>query len=149
MDELTEIKELKKGEIVFKTQDPANHLFLVKSGQILCFRREHQRIYPIGMYEEGGIFGEDSVLAGKFYQYFAICMEDTTLVPVGRKDFETYLNSTNKWVGKLSGVLAKRVAESQALISEHKVVHETITRGDEFTPEQESFIFNSLKKINV
>lgn len=146
---MEQIKKFEKGSVVFKIQENANHFYIVKSGQVICFRREHQRIYPIGYFGPGEIFGEDSVMAGKFYQYFALCMEDSELVEVNRKDFDAYIDSTNKWVGKLSSVLAKRVAESQAYISEHKVIHECLMGGEEFTPEMESFIVSSLKKINV
>lgn len=146
---MEQIKKFEKGDLVFKTQENASHFYIVKSGQVLCFRREHQRIFPIGNYGPGDIFGEDSVMAGKFYQYFAICTDDSELVEVSRKDFDSYIDSTNKWVGRLSSVLAKRVAESQAYVSEHKVTHECLMNGDEFTPELENFVFNSLKKFNV
>jgi CRP/FNR family transcriptional regulator, cyclic AMP receptor protein len=56
------LKHLKPGEILFMKGEPANSMYLVKSGVIRILKREGSTMQELAQLESGELFGEMAIL---------------------------------------------------------------------------------------
>ena len=124
-------------KLLFKEGDPATDLYLVKTGRILCLKKSKDRLIPIFIAKEQDIVGEVAMVDNGVYQYSAISLGDTELVPVPHAHFEDAFIKSPEWIKILSELMVNRHAKTTNLIAENRVLSPLVISDEEYTAEIE------------
>lgn len=116
IDELSEMKPVKKGTIILSPDKPIEALFFLKEGQVRLFRMNHHgKQFTVDVLTSGNIFGETSTLSLTDDQIYAEAMTDTYLCIIGRTDFEGFIERNPKIALKFINILSNRLKEVYSL----------------------------------
>ncbi|MGE7183224.1 Crp/Fnr family transcriptional regulator [Peribacillus sp. NPDC006672] len=116
IEELSEMKPVKKGTIILSPDKPIEALFFLKKGQVRLFRMNHHgKQFTVDILTSGNIFGETSTLSLTDDQVYAEAMTDTYLCMIGRNDFEGFLERNPKIALKFINILSNRLKEVYSL----------------------------------
>jgi CRP/FNR family transcriptional regulator, cyclic AMP receptor protein len=137
------LKTIKRDQILFKEGDKADRLILVKSGKILCLRRTKERLVPVHCCEAEGIVGEEALVTGRPHSYSAIALQDSVVIEIQGKTISALLKVTPKWLSGLMQTLATRIIDTEALLADQNIIHDSLSGGKTLSPEEE----NKLKKL--
>jgi CRP/FNR family transcriptional regulator, cyclic AMP receptor protein len=99
------IRSFKAGETIFNEGDPAQELFVVKSGSV-DIRLGNRVLETV---TENGIFGEMALIDSAPRSATALAATDVELVPVGEKQFLFLVSQTPFFALKVMRVLAGRL----------------------------------------
>jgi len=97
------------GQMVFCEFEPGEELFIIKKGKV-----EIQKIVPpeeilLSILREGDIFGELSIVSSAPRSATAICVGETTLLPVSRASLSSVFQKSPATVGRILGALSQRL----------------------------------------
>jgi CRP/FNR family transcriptional regulator, cyclic AMP receptor protein len=106
------VRSYKAGDIIFKEGDPAEELFVVKTGSVEI--RLGDRV--LDTLPERSIFGEMALIDRGPRSATAVAATDATLVPVGEKQFLFLVSGTPYFALNLMRVLVRRLRSSNAII---------------------------------
>ncbi|TPV46758.1 Crp/Fnr family transcriptional regulator [Bacillus dicomae] len=116
VEELSEMKPVKKGTIILSPDKPIEALFFLKKGQVRLFRMNHHgKQFTVDILTSGNIFGETSTLSLTDDQVYAEAMTDTYLCMIERKDFEGFIERNPKIALKFINILSNRLKEVYSL----------------------------------
>lgn len=116
VEELSEMKPVKKGTIILSPDKPMEALFFLKKGQIRLFRMNHHgKQFTVDILTSGNIFGETSTLSLTDDQVYAEAMTDTYLCMIERNDFEEFIERNPKIALKFINILSNRLKEVYSL----------------------------------
>ena len=94
-DELTRISKIiqklkfKKGDYVFKEKDDTKGLYLVHSGKVEIAKVTSDGWkQTLAVFEKGHFFGELSILEKRRHEAYAIALENTEIMLIGKEGFE-------------------------------------------------------------
>jgi signal transduction histidine kinase len=86
------VRQLRKGEVIFREGDPGNSLYLVGKGSVLISRQsEDGEAETVGLIESDNFFGATALLAKEPRSTMAIAAEPTVLGTVKEKTFQQIL----------------------------------------------------------
>jgi CRP-like cAMP-binding protein len=105
-------RNYKAGEIIFREGDPAEELFVVKSGTVEI--RLGNRL--LDTLPERSIFGEMALIDHGPRSATAVAATDSTLVPVGEKQFLLMVSRTPYFALNVMRVLVQRLRTSNTII---------------------------------
>ena len=106
------VRDYKAGDVIFKEGDPAEELFVVKSGTVEI--RLGNRL--LDTLPERSIFGEMALIDHGPRSATAIAATDVTLVPVGEKQFLFLVSRTPYFALNVMRVLVQRLRTSNTVI---------------------------------
>jgi CRP/FNR family transcriptional regulator, cyclic AMP receptor protein len=106
------VRSFKAGEVIFKEGDPAEELFIVKSGSVEI----HLGNRLLDTLPERSIFGEMALIDRSPRSATAVAATETTLVPVGEKQFLFLVSRTPHFALNVMRVLAQRLRVSNSVI---------------------------------
>jgi CRP/FNR family transcriptional regulator, cyclic AMP receptor protein len=106
------VREFKAGDVIFREGDPAEELFIVKSGTVEV--RVGNRL--LDTLPERSIFGEMALIDRGPRSATAVAATDATLVPVGEKQFLFLVTRTPYFALNVMRVLAQRLRTSNTVI---------------------------------
>jgi len=106
------VRDYKAGDVIFKEGDPAEELFVVKSGTVEI--RLGNRL--LDTLPERSIFGEMALIDHGPRSATAIAATDATLVPVGEKQFLFLVSRTPHFALNVMRVLVQRLRTSNTAI---------------------------------
>ncbi|MBH0320533.1 Crp/Fnr family transcriptional regulator [Bacillus cereus] len=116
VEELSEMKPVKKGTIILSPDKPIEALFFLKKGQVRLFRMNHHgKQFTVDILTSGNIFGETSTLSLTNDQVYAEAMTDTYLCIIARNDFEGFIERNPKIALKFINILSNRLKEVYSL----------------------------------
>jgi CRP/FNR family cyclic AMP-dependent transcriptional regulator len=98
-------RSAKAGEIIFKEGDDAEHLFVIKSGQV----RIQLGNRTLSELSANSIFGEMALIDDAPRSATAIAITDVELVPIAEKQFLFLVSQTPFFALKVMRVLAGRL----------------------------------------
>ena len=98
-------RSAKAGEIIFKEGDEAEHLFVIKSGQI-SIQLGNRTLSELSA---NSIFGEMALIDDAPRSATAIAITDVELVPIAEKQFLFLVSQTPFFALKVMRVLARRL----------------------------------------
>jgi CRP/FNR family transcriptional regulator, cyclic AMP receptor protein len=104
-------RTFRAGEVIFREGDPAQELYVVKSGSIEV--RHGNRL--LETLSEGGIVGEMALIDAAPRSATVIAKTDTTLVPVGEKQFLFMVSHTPHFALNVMRVLARRLRATRGV----------------------------------
>ena len=99
------VRSFKAGDIIFRQGDPAEELFVIKSGQVEI-RLGNRVLHTV---PELGIFGEMALIDHSPRSATAVARTDVTLVPVGEKQFLFLVSRTPHFALNVMRTLAQRL----------------------------------------
>lgn len=109
-----------KGDILFRTGDPADHFFILTKGQIkLSIGDNGHSVYIVS--KAGEAFGWSSLIGRDAYSATAECLSPTKLLKMGGDELQKILekDADNGMIfyKRLSGILGNRLLQSYKMIS--------------------------------
>lgn len=112
IDDMSEMKPVKKGTLILSPEQPIPALFLLKQGQVRLYRMNSEgRQFTVDILVDGNIFGETSSVSLTDDQIYAEAMTDTYLCILSREDFEGFIEKNPKIALKLIDILSTRLKE--------------------------------------
>ena len=106
------IRNYKAGEVIFREGDPAEEMFVVKSGVVEI--RLGNRV--LDTLSERSIFGEMALIDSGPRSATAIAVTGTALVPVGEKQFLLMVSRTPYFALNVMRVLVRRLRTANTVI---------------------------------
>lgn len=116
IDDLSDMKPIKKGTHIITPEKPMKALFFLKEGQIRLYRMNAQgKQFTVDILTSGNIFGETSSLSLTDDQIYAEAMVDTYVCIMGVDEFEGFIEKNPKIAIKLINILSTRLKELYSL----------------------------------
>lgn len=82
-------KKIQRGQTIFSQGDPADEIFLIKTGRIVLTKYSEDGMeITLDYRKEGELFGEDVFVNENLYPVHATAMEDTITCGAHKKDIE-------------------------------------------------------------
>jgi CRP/FNR family transcriptional regulator, cyclic AMP receptor protein len=106
------IRSFKAGEIIFRQGDPAEELYIIKSGKVEI--RLGNRL--LDTLSEVSIFGEMALIDRSPRSATVVAATDATIVPVGEKQFLFLVSRTPHFALNVMRVLAQRLRTTNSVI---------------------------------
>lgn len=106
------VREYKAGDIIFREGDPAEDLFIVKSGTVEI--RLGNRL--LDTLPERSIFGEMALIDPGVRSATAVATTDAVIVPVSEKQFLFLVSRTPYFALNVMRVLVRRLRTSNLLV---------------------------------
>ncbi|PYZ95201.1 cAMP-binding protein [Salipaludibacillus keqinensis] len=116
IDNMSEMKPIKKGTMILSPDRPIEALFLLKQGQVRLFRsNQHGKQFTVDVLVDGNIFGETSSLTLTDDQIYAEAMTDSYVCIISKNQFEDFIEKNPKIALKLIKILSSRLKELYSL----------------------------------
>ncbi|HEY5649070.1 MAG TPA: Crp/Fnr family transcriptional regulator [Nitrospiria bacterium] len=113
MEETTRMEAVKRREVIFLPGDPAQTVFLLKTGRVKLSRiNEDGKEWTMAILEPGEVFGELEMLEGSKRDTVAEALDDCSICVMQRPDFEAMLKkdpNTSLRLTKLVGLRLKKI----------------------------------------
>jgi len=106
------VRDYKAGDVIFREGDPADELFIVKTGKVEI--RLGNRL--LDTLPELSIFGEMALIDHGPRSATAVAATDATLVPVGEKQFLLMVSRTPYFALNVMRVLVQRLRTSNTVV---------------------------------
>ena len=106
------VRTFKAGEVIFREGDPAEELFVVKTGTVEI--RLGNRL--LDTLPERSIFGEMALIDHGPRSATAVAATDATVVPVGEKQFLLLVSRTPYFALNVMRVLVQRLRSSTRVV---------------------------------
>jgi CRP-like cAMP-binding protein len=117
---------------LFKEGEPAEQLYIVKSGEVLCLKASKDRLIPVFMARERDVLGESAMMAQSPYTYSAITLMETELIAIPSENFDQALQAGPRWLTDLATTMVNRFQNTADMIAENRVIHPAILSEEEF-----------------
>ena len=116
LEELTHsplIRTYKKKDTIYYEGDYPNVLFFVSKGKVKTYKiNEDAKEYITGLVNVGDFFGYLPIMEGRAYDECAVCLEDSEVVKISKKDFlkliETNRDVSTKFIKMISNDLVEK-----------------------------------------
>ena len=114
------VRKVPAREIIFYNGDPANEVFVVRSGKVKVSvpREEDGREIIFDILGPGEVFGEMAALEGTDHQATATALETTELEIMNRQEFVSLLQTCPETATKLLMILCVRLRRANELVQE-------------------------------
>ena len=96
ISKITQFEEFEAEKLIFKQDDPAEALFIIKHGSIRIYQTNNQNeFFEVAMLSKGSHFGEMAFVDGKSRSAAAMCVEKSELLTIKYKDLLDLLNKNH------------------------------------------------------
>lgn len=129
--------------VLFKEGTPAEKLYRITSGEVLCVKLVKDRLIPVMLAKKGDCIGESALVNGGKYSYSAITLGFTETDPVSSDVYQKEFKASPTWMGKLLRTMALRFDHTASLVAENRIIHPSVFDESQFTAAFE----NELKKL--
>jgi CRP-like cAMP-binding protein len=116
VDEISRMKELKRGEIIYMPEDMSESVYLLKKGRVkISGLSEEGKEVTMDIIGPGEIFGELSLVDKGPRETIAETLDDALLCVISRADFEMLIRNKPELAFKVTKLigLRRRVIESR------------------------------------
>lgn len=140
---------LKAGSVIFSAGEDSKYLVIVKSGQVLMFKKRGQHLGVSAICKEKQILNEVCVLKSKPNEFSAIAKTDVELVLVERKDILSVVKDGPSWVPKMFDTLCERLIATREIIEEHNLMAGEINPDMVISKDDEMKYLKALAEYDV
>jgi len=118
--DICEMSSHKKGEVLFRENDPAKFFFILLNGRVkLCVGEPQQVVYNAE--RNGEAFGWSSLIGGDVYSASAECLEPTKLLKAASNPLSRILEKDTEngiiFFKQLAATLGKRLLETYRVMT--------------------------------
>jgi CRP-like cAMP-binding protein len=118
--DICEMSSHKKGEVLFRENDPANFFFILLNGRVKLSVGEPQQVV-YNAERNGEAFGWSSLIGGNVYSASAECLESTKLLKTASKELSRILEEDAEngiiFFRQLATTLGNRLLETYKLVT--------------------------------
>lgn len=129
---MSESKFFSPKKVIFKEGQPADRLYIIKSGEVLCLKASKDRLIPVFRAQQEDIIGENAMLDGSEYGYSAITLGAVELMELSHETFSKVFKQSPDWLVDLTSTMINRFQNTANLIAENRAIHNSIMPEDEF-----------------
>jgi CRP-like cAMP-binding protein len=115
LGELSHVRHLAEGEIVYSTGDPGDAIFIISRGVIEVIQTSAQKSAPAAYLSRGDVLGDVEALSGLPRKHVVRTCEPVSLQCFERKDFPELIRRVPSFFHYLSGQLAFRLSQASDL----------------------------------
>jgi len=128
LDNISKVRHLKKGTILFIEGNKAESIFIVKDGKIKISKISSVgKEYIIKIMESGDIFAESTLFIGGEYPATAEAVEDAQIIEIKNSDIENLILKNSAIARSIIKLMAKRL-KNIAVIIENLALKDSIGR---------------------
>ena len=113
--ELSHVRHMPEGAIIYSTGDPGDALFIINRGVIEVIHPTAQKSAPSAYLSRGDVLGDVETLSGLPRKHIARTCEPVSLQCFERKNFQELIRRVPSFFYYLSGQLASRLAQAHDL----------------------------------
>jgi CRP-like cAMP-binding protein len=114
----------KADSVIFGEGEPANNLFIIKSGEVGVYKELKDRLVPIATLGPKSFLGELSVFDDSLRRSTAIATKQTEVIIVKKTDIKKVLGNCPDWVSSIMQTICIRLRNASELIREHNISDE-------------------------
>lgn len=129
-----EVRRVGEGDVLFHFGDPGDCLYVVQSGAVELFIRDHggSKI-TLDRCNSEDLFGELSLLDGGARTATAVALEDSTLLVLSRHDLMSFLQKNPSAATRMLAVVVRRVRDTSTLLRQRVTRNANEESGDHRT----------------
>lgn len=110
-------RRYRRGETLFLRGDPGSFLYVVQVGRVKIAMSSNQgKEVILALMGPGDFFGELALLDGGERSADAVVVEDCSLLLLGRKDFNRYVEQRPRVALEVMSVLSRRIRQTNNLV---------------------------------
>jgi CRP-like cAMP-binding protein len=113
--ELSRVRHLGEGEVIYSTGDPGDALFIINRGVVEIIQASAEKSGPATYLSRGDVFGDVETLSALPRKHLARSCEPVSLQCFQRKDFPELIRRVPSFFHFLSTQLATRLAQARDL----------------------------------
>jgi NTE family protein len=107
--DISEIKEYKNREIIYKESDPPDYFYLILQGRVVALTRQADKESEIELLKRGTCFGIISLFNEELHSVTARSIETTLILRVHKEKFKDFLHKHPSVSFDFSRILSQRV----------------------------------------
>lgn len=139
---MDELHKLKKGSVLFVQGEPSTYLYIVKSGEIMIFREEGSKLFPVSVIGPQQFIGEISIFTDEVRTATAVVSSDAEVYLVKKSDIKKIVRSCPEWLSEIMETLCDRLKHATDILREHKIQNEDMISG--ISPQQEKEFLDAI-----
>lgn len=114
-------RDYHRSEVIFEENGLGNEMYIVHSGRVRLFTRgQRGEKVTLAIIEEGGLFGEMTLIDGSPRSATAVAEEDTRLIALDRPKFLYMIQQQPMFVFTIMHALCQRIREANLLLAKAK-----------------------------
>ena len=114
-------RDYRKAEVIFEEDSTGNEMYIVHSGRVRLFKQDEMgEKITLAFIEEGGFFGEMTLIDGSPRSTTAVAEEDTRLIALDRPKFLYMIQQQPMFVFTIMHTLCERIREANLLLAKAK-----------------------------
>jgi len=111
-------RDYRKSEVIFEENSLGNEMYIIHSGRVRLFTQgQRGEKVTLDIIEEGGIFGEMTLIDGSPRSATAVAEEDTRLIALDRPKFLYMIQQQPMFVFTIMHALCERIREANLLLA--------------------------------
>lgn len=119
-------------QVLFKEGTPADKLYLIKAGEVLCLKSSRDRLIPVFRAGVEDIVGENAMIKDSTYGYTAIALSKAQAIEIKTESFSKLLKEAPEWLAGLTSTMIDRFQKTANLIAENRAIHPSIVSEEDF-----------------
>jgi CRP-like cAMP-binding protein len=124
-------------KVLFKEDEIATKLYMIKSGEVVCLKAANDRLIPVFVAKENDIIGESAMMKDFINTYSAISLTSVEVIEIPALNFRRVMETSPQWIVDLTATMISRFQNTAHLIAENRVISPLIMDDGKFTPAQE------------
>ena len=114
-------RDYRTAEVIFEENSTGNEMYIVHSGRVRLFKQDEMgEKITLAIIEEGGFFGEMTLIDGSPRSTTAVAEEDTRLIALDRPKFLYMIQQQPMFVFTIMHALCDRIREANLLLAKAK-----------------------------
>lgn len=135
--------DLQSGQVLFRENDTAKNVYLVKSGILIGLKNADNRLVKVGQFLTRDFIGIVNIFEGRKYSESVIAETDAKLIVLPANEISLTIKNSPEWISKLLFTITGRLESGLDLLAEHKINDE---QSGEFHQELEAKYRKFLKE---
>lgn len=115
----TNMRQFKRGEIIYSPDDPGEVLFILKKGVVKIYRLSPDgKELTLAQLGPGRVFGEMALVGQGMYEAFAEVVEDCVLCTMSKTDVEQLLTNRPEVALRLIEIISARLSDRERALED-------------------------------
>jgi CRP-like cAMP-binding protein len=108
-------------KVLFKVGQRADIAYIIQTGEVLCLKFFNGRLIPVYLAKQGDTIGEQAMISGSNYTYYAIAMTHVEAHSISTSNFTQEFMNAPSWARGLLSTMINRFDHTANLIAENRI----------------------------